>query len=402
MKSISKIEIYSRDWCPFCRKAKAFFSSKGLSFDEYDIVSEDMRAEMVKRSGGRKTVPQVFINGKHIGGYDDLIEMETSGRLGDLLNVKSKQYDNRTWDLVIVGAGPAGVTAAVYAARAGIDLLLLSTSMGGQVLETDSVENYIPHFGVSGAELMEKFWRHANRYDISSIIGERVNKILSDDGVHMLQTDSGKLFRSKAVIIASGTHKRNLGVPGENKFKGKGVHYCSICDGYLYAGKPVAVAGGGNSGMEAAIDMARLASRVSLIEIYDSLTGDKHLQKKVHNTENIEVLTSYAVKEVTGNDTVKSVVLRHRDTGKQKELDVSAVFVEIGLVPNSGFCSDLVKSNENNEIIINENNETNVDGIFAAGDVTSIRYKQIVTASAEGAKAALSVNEYSGRSKTQD
>ncbi len=393
-KDEAKIEIYTRDWCPYCRKAKAFLTSKNLSYVEYDVDDKEIREEMVQRSGGQETVPQIFIDENHIGGYDDLIAKKDQGDLKKLLVTPDKEYKEKTWDLIIIGAGPAGSTAAVYAARKGLDTLVLATDLGGQVLETDRIENYMARYNITGSDLVHDFWDHVNQYEVSSLIGEEVNNIRADGYLKIIKTESEKEFKTRTVIIATGTHKRHLGVKGENRLKGKGVHYCAICDGYMYAGKPVVVVGGGNSGLEAGLDMAKLDSRVYLVEIADSLMGDESLQKQVRNSDKIDVFTSNSISEIKGKDEVESVVIRHNDTGEITELNVDGVFVEIGLIPNSGLSDDLIATNEKSEIIITESNETNVEGIWAAGDVTDIKDKQIIVASAEGAKAALRVNEH--------
>ncbi len=393
-KEKNGIEIYTRGWCPYCRKAKAFFDSKGLSYIEYDIEEGNIQEEMVTRSDGRETVPQIFINDIHIGGYDDLIEKKDAGILNDLLGATDEDYTEKIWDLIIAGAGPAGLTAAVYAARKGLDTLILATDLGGQVLETDRIENYMARYNVKGSDLVHSFWDHANQYDVSSLIGEEIEKVSINNDLKIIETGKGKEFKTRTVIIATGTHKRHLGVAGENKLKGNGVHYCAICDGYMYAEKPVAIVGGGNSGLEASLDMAKLDSPVYLIEIADSLMGDESLQKQVRESEKIDIYTSNGIAEIKGEDKVDSVVIRHNDTGKVRQIDVDGVFVEIGLIPNSGLVDNLIAINDRSEIIINENNETNIEGIWAAGDVTDIKDKQIIVASAEGAKAALRVNEY--------
>ena len=389
-----KIEIYTLTWCPYCRKAKSFFESKGLSYQEYDIDNEDKKQEMQKRSGGQKTVPQIFINDKYIGGYDDLIAMESAGDLNQILNIEEKNYTDKTWDLVIIGAGPAGLSAAVYAARKGLDILILSVAMGGKVIETDSIENYMGKYNTEGPQLMQSFWDHVQEYEVETKLGVKVNNISTESDLKIVETDGQDQFKARSVIIASGTHQRHLGVSGEKELKGHGVHYCAICDGFLYAGEPVAVVGGGNSGLEASIDMAKLGSEVDLIEISDHLMGDKVLQDKVMNNDNINVYTSHEVTEIQGQDQVNGMVIRDTDTGQWKQLEVNAVFIEIGLIPNSGFVNNIMETNKRDEIVINGKNETSIEGIWAAGDVTDIKDKQIIVATAEGAKAALRVNEY--------
>ena len=224
-------------------------------------------------------------------------------------------------------------------------------------------------------------------------LGAEVTNIRNKEDYKVVETEKREI-ETETIMVATGTHNRHLGVPGEHELKGKGVHYCAICDGYLYAGDEVAVIGGGNSGLEAALDMAKLDSPVNLIEVADQLGGDEVLKEKVKANEMIDVYTCHGIEEIVGEERVEELVIRKRETGEYKNLSVEAVFVEIGLIPNSGFVDDLVATNERNEIIINDNNQTSVEGIWAAGDVTDIQDKQIIVSAAEGSKAALRVNEY--------
>ncbi|HLV09225.1 MAG TPA: FAD-dependent oxidoreductase [Halanaerobiales bacterium] len=393
-KKQSRTEIYTLSWCPYCKKTKAFFRSKGISYKEYQIDdNESKKAEMQERSGGKKRVPMIFIDNKYIGGYDELIKAKETGELTDLLGLSKPEDFDQIWDVVIIGAGPAGLSAAIYSARKGLDVLVLSLALGEQVIETDIIKNYIGISSIDGPELMDSFWNHSQEYDIKNDLGVKVNNISLADDLKVIETKNYNV-KTRTVIVASGTHKRELGVSREKQLKGKGVHYCAICDGFLYAGKEVAVVGGGNSGLEASLDMARLNSKVNLIEVADHLMGDQILKKKVFAEDLINVYTCNNVEAIKGKDTVRSIVIRDNNTGKVREFDVNAVFVEIGLIPNSGFVSDLVQTNNRNEIVINNDNETSVEGIWAAGDVTDIKDKQIIVATAEGAKAALRVNEY--------
>ncbi len=390
-----KLEIYTRDWCPYCRRAKALLDSKGLEYQEIEISNDrDLQQEMKERSGGEYLVPQLFLNDEYLGSYDRLIEMETSGEFNQMLELEVPDYTQQLWDLVIIGAGPAGQTAALYAARKGIDTLMVATAMGGQVVETDIVDNYSGKPEIKGPDLMYSFWEHTQNYGLSAMLGERVEEIKADNNHYRLLTSSGKDLSTKTVIIATGTNKRTLGVKREKRLKGKGVHYCTICDGILYAGQSVAVVGGGNSAMEAALDMSKLDSRVSLIVRGDSLSGDQLLQEKVAASDLIEVHYNSNTQEIVGADSLEKVVIRDRNTGKVTELEVKAVFIQIGLIPNSGFVSKLLELNKRKEILIDEDNSTSLEGIWAAGDVSSIKDKQIIVAAGEGAKAALRVNEY--------
>lgn len=394
-----EIEIYSLKGCPYCNRAKSFLKSKGFSYKEYNIgESKQKKQEMLERTDGAKTVPQIFVNDELIGGYDDLMAKKKSGELQQLLNLEQQQNIEKPRDLVIIGAGPGGLSAALYAARKGLDVLIISEAMGGQMVDTGEVGNYLGSSGVEGPELMQSFWEHVQEYDVKIVLGEKVEKIdKAGDSELYTQTESGKSICGRAIIITTGTKNRQLEVPGEEEFKGRGVHYCATCDGYLYSGRDVAVIGGGNAGLEAALDLAKLDCQVNLIEFQEQLTGDQILQKQVAECELINILTGFQVEEIVGNDKqdmVEQLVIKKRADDSIKKLSVDAVFVEIGLLPNTDFVSDLVDINDIGEIIINEANETSVKGIWAAGDVTEVKDKQIIVSAAEGARAALRVNEF--------
>lgn len=395
-KKQPKIEIYTLEWCPYCSKAKMFLKSKGLAYEEYLIDKSDAnKEEMKRRTDGAKTVPQIFIDDQLIGGYDDLIAKKNDGELYELLNIEPKDNFSKNWDLLIAGAGPAGLNAALYGARKGLDILILSESLGGQMADTGKVDNYLGIPEIEGPELLHSFWNHVEKYEVGVELGEKirnVNKIYDKD--FLIETDSGNKVKSKTLLVATGTSNRELGVEGEKKYKGKGVHYCATCDGYLYSGQHVAIIGGGNAGMEAALDLADIGCEIDLIEVEEKLTGDKILQDKVQTKSEINLHLNTDVKEFKGNDKLEQVILNDLKEEKKRGLKVDGVFVEIGLLPNSDFVKDQVEVNEIGEIIVDENNETSVKGIWAAGDVTEIKDKQIITAAAEGAKAALRVNEY--------
>ncbi|TDS24801.1 FAD-dependent oxidoreductase, partial [Halanaerobium congolense] len=383
-----------KTWCPYCRRAKAMLKSLGLDYTDYDITdNEELQQEMVERSG-KKTIPQIFINDQKIGGYDDLIELVSSGGLDDLTEFERPNCSEKDWDLAVIGAGPAGMTASVYAARKGLKVLMAARDIGGQVLETDTIDNYLPEYGTSGPDLMQNFLKHLRNYKIDTLFGEEITDINPQAEGHILLTKSDKKIKTKAVLIAAGTKKRQLGVPGEHQLKDNGVSYCATCDGYIYENQPVAVVGGGNSGLEAALDMAKIATEVYLIIRGEQLSGDKSLQDKVNNSDKIEVCKSYQTTEIKGEQKVESIRIKNLNTGKERELNVKAIFIEIGLIPNTGFICEHLDINQGNEIIIDANNQTSIEGIFAAGDVTDIRDKQIIVSAAEGAKAALRANEY--------
>jgi alkyl hydroperoxide reductase subunit F len=388
-----KIEVYSKDWCPYCKKAKAFLKSKGLDFKEIDI-NEGNNFEIMQELTGNKTVPQIIINDNSLGGYDDIIKLENEGKFNELIGQETKDYSKEEWELIIVGAGPAALNAALYGARKGIKLLLLTKDIGGQVINTNEIDNYLGKQGTNGAELIYDFWDHIGKYNVTTVVGEKAVEVIDKDDKKIIKTDNNKEYLTDAVIAATGAQKRHLGMKQEYVLTGKGVHYCTSCDGFLYSGQPVAVVGGGNSGLEAALDLAKIDCKVDLIELQDKLMGDDYLQDRVYDNENISVYTSTTVDQIIGEDKLKSVVIKNVEDESTKELDVNGLFIEIGLIANSDFISDIVELNKQKEIKINNKNETGVEGIWAAGDVTDIMDKQIIISAAEGAKAALRVNQY--------
>ena len=301
--------------------------------------------------------------------------------------------ENIIYDIIIIGGGPAGLTAAVYCMRKGIKTGLISINIGGQVAETASIENYMGYRYIEGMQLVEKFREQVKQFEIG--VKEKVKVVSIIDGnlkeVHL--ADNTK-YRSKSLIIASGKSPRKLGIPGEKEFIGKGVAFCATCDAPLYKDKNVVVVGGGNSGVEAAIELARIAKNVSLIQYKDKLTADDILIKNIKTYSNINIFYNNDVEEIKGELRVKSIILKDKNSNEKKEISTDGIFVEIGLIPNSDFTKDILKLNEFEEIIIDNDCNTNRDGIFACGDVTSVRYKQIIIAAGEGSKAALSAFEY--------
>ena len=389
------IEVYSKDWCPYCKKAKAFLKSKGLNFKEIDINEGDNYEQMQERTGN-KTVPQIIINDQSLGGYDEIIALEKNGDFNQLIGREVKDLSTKEWELIILGAGPAALNAALYAARKGIEVLLLTKDIGGQVITTNEIDNYLGKADTTGAQLIYDFWDHIAKYEVETVIGEEAVGIGEQDGRKVIKTDNDKEYLTESIIIGTGAQKRHLGMKQEYVLTGKGVHYCASCDAFLYKGQPVAVVGGGNSGLEAAIDLANIDCEVDLIELQDRLMGDQYLQERVNNNESITVHTSTTVDQIIGENKLESVVIKNVKNDSTEKLDVDGLFIEIGLIANSDFVSELVETNKQKEIIINEKNETGVEGIWAAGDVTNIIDKQIITSAAEGAKAALRVNQYLG------
>jgi len=294
-------------------------------------------------------------------------------------------------DLIIVGAGPAGITAAVYAARKKLDFTVISRDVGGQAAWSGEIENYTGFQFIAGPELAMKFRDHLGKFSFDMREGVGVSKIEKDGDNFKVTTSKGEALISKTLVIASGKRPRLLNVPGEGKFKNHGLTYCATCDGPLFANKNVAVIGGGNSGLDATLQMMKIATKVYLINLEEKLTGDPVMQEKVKSAKNVEILHKTKVLAVLGDQFVKS--LKVEVNGKAQELAVEGIFVEIGLVPNSNFI-DFVEKNKIGEIKVNCAAETSAAGVFAAGDVTHVPEKQIVIAAGEGAKASLAAFKY--------
>lgn len=297
------------------------------------------------------------------------------------------------YELIIIGGGPAGMTAAVYTARKKLSALLISYDIGGQVLWTAGIENYMGYQFIEGPELMQKFEEQVKQFPLDIKTGERVSSLSQTNGRFEVRTDKGEIYETKAAIIATGKRPRQLNVPGEEKLKGRGVTYCAICDGPLFAGENVAVIGGGNSALEAAEDMVKIAEHVYLVSL-TPLTGDQILIDKVTAANNLTMFLEHEVLEIKGESRVKGIKIMDLKSKQERELDVGGIFIEIGLIPSSEPFKGIASLNSFGEIEVSCANETGVAGLFAAGDVTNVPEKQIVVAAGEGAKAALKAHRY--------
>ncbi len=294
------------------------------------------------------------------------------------------------YDLIIIGAGPCGVTAAIYAVRNRLNVLILTKDIGGQMAWSGLIENYSGYETTTGPDLTSKFEQHIR--NLGAVIKDRevVEKIEKEEKGFTIKTKKN-VYNSKAVLIASGKNPKYLQVPGEEHFKNKGVVYCAICDGPLYTNKTIAIVGGGNSALDATLQMVNIAKHIYLVTKNDHMKGDNIMLEKIKKYSNVQIVYNSLTKEIKGNKVVESIVLQTPEG--EKELKVDGVFVQIGLIPNSQFI-DMVEKNEYGEIIIDHENRTNVPGIFAAGDVTHISEKQIIIAAGEGSKAALTIFKY--------
>lgn len=298
-------------------------------------------------------------------------------------------------DLIIIGAGPAGLTAAIYAARKKLNTLVLAKDVGGQAALSWEVENYLGYNLISGAELVMKFREHVEKFGVEFREGAEVNSLVKKDGSFEVSVGDGK-FQAKAVIVASGKNPRRLNVPGEKEFAGKGIAYCATCDAPLFQGKDVAVVGGGNAALDAAFQLTKIANKIYLINIDPELAGDEVTRDKVRKSDKVEILNDTKTIAVKGDKFVSGILVKGDE---ERELPVQGIFVEIGSIPSVEFLQGRVELNEMNEIKVTCSNETSVPGIFAAGDCTNVPEKQIIIAAGEGAKAALSAYSYFVRLK---
>ncbi|MFC1700913.1 NAD(P)/FAD-dependent oxidoreductase [Patescibacteria group bacterium] len=297
------------------------------------------------------------------------------------------------YDLIIIGGGPAAISAGIYSARKKIKTLMVVKEWGGQAVKTGQIENYPGFDLISGMELVDKLVNHLKKYNIEIIEYTKVDKIEWIDDSNIKVSADNEVYQSKAIIFAAGGIPRKLKIPGEEEFSGKGVAYCSICDAPLFKNKEVAVVGGGNAGLETALDLVKYASKIHILEFKQKLGGDKILQDKIKKENKISVITSASIQEIKGDKFVNSLIYNGK-TEKNKVLSVQGVFVSIGWIANSSLLKDVVELNEWKEIKINSCNVASKPNIFAAGDATNISHKQLIIASGEGAKAALNAYEY--------
>ncbi len=295
------------------------------------------------------------------------------------------------YELIIIGAGPAGITAAVYSARKRLDFLVISKDIGGQAALSGDIENYTGYQFVSGIELTQKFQEHMRQFDVQLKEGEGVVDIKKTGDIFEVSTDRDAKYQARSIIIASGKKSRLLNVPGEAEFKNKGVTYCATCDGPLFKGYDVAVIGGGNSALDAALQLVKIANKVYLININPDVTGDAIMKEKLEASSNVTIINNANTKAILGDKFVTGIEVEVE--GEKKALDVKGVFIEIGYIPSCDF-ANIVAKNEYGEIIVDNQNATNVPGIFAAGDVTDVAEKQIIIAAGEGSKASISVFKY--------
>ncbi|RWZ58636.1 alkyl hydroperoxide reductase subunit F [Halobacillus fulvus] len=340
-------------------------------------------------------VPSVHLNGEFFGGgrmtLEEIVSNISEGPDPEEFN------DKDPFEVLVVGGGPAGSSAAIYTARKGIRTGIVAERFGGQVLDTMSIENFISVKQTEGPKMVASLEEHVKDYDIDIMNLQRAARLDKND-LFELELENGGVLKSKSVIISTGARWRKIGVPGEEEFKNKGVAYCPHCDGPLFEGKDVAVIGGGNSGIEAAIDLAGIVKHVTVLEFADELKADEVLQKRLHSLPNVTVHTNAQTTEITGDDNVNGITFVDRESGQEHHVELDGVFVQIGLVPNTEWLGDFVERTRTGEIVVDKQGATSVPGLYAAGDCTDNPYNQIIISMGDGANAALGAFDHLIRS----
>lgn len=352
----------------------------GAAFKE-EVESKDILA-----------VPTVYLNGEEFGGgrmsLEEIVNKISGGP-------DASEFEGKDpFDVLVVGGGPAGASAAIYAARKGIRTGIVTDRFGGQVNDTLGIENFISVKRTEGPQFITEIEAHVDDYDIDVMNSQNAKSVERKDDFVEVELENGATLKSKSVVLATGARWREIGVPGEKEFKNKGVAYCPHCDGPLFEGKDIAVIGGGNSGIEAAIDLAGIVKHVTVLEFNSELKADLVLQKRLDSLPNVTVITNAATKEITGESKVNGLTYVNRETEEEHHIELEGVFVQIGLVPNTEWLGDSVEKNRFGEIIVDEHGATNVPGVFAAGDCTNSVYKQIIISMGSGATAALGAFDY--------
>lgn len=375
--------------CPDVVQALNLMSvlNPGISHTMIDgaVFKEEVESKQIM------SVPSVYLNGEFFESGRMTIE-EILAKLGSAPD--ASEFDNKDpYDVLVVGGGPSGASAAIYAARKGIRTGIVAERFGGQVNDTMGIENFISVKYTEGPKLVAAIEEQVKEYNIDVMKLQRAKRLEKKDLIE-IELENGAVLKSKTVIISTGARWRNVGVPGEAEFKNKGVAYCPHCDGPLFAGKDVAVIGGGNSGVEAAIDLAGIVNHVTVLEFAEELKADAVLQNRLYSLPNVTVIKNAQTKEITGTDKVNGISYIERETGETKHIELQGVFVQIGLVPNTDWLADTLERTRMGEIVVDSHGATTIPGVFAAGDCTNSAYKQIIISMGSGATAALGAFDY--------
>jgi thioredoxin reductase (NADPH) len=388
--SHTNLTVYGATWCSDCKRAKKFLGEQRIHYEWVDIEKEPSSQEIVERyNSGKRIIPTIVFEDGSI-----LVEptnAELAAKLGLPTQAKMNYYD-----LIVVGGGPAGLTAALYAAREGFDALVIEQSgLGGQAGVTERLDNF-PGFpeGISGAEFGDRLADQARRFGVELLQAQRVTGLRSEDESRYVSTADGREYGAQAVLLATGSQYKRLGVEREEDFIGAGVHFCATCDGPFYKGQPIVVIGGGNSAGEESIFLARFGSSVTILARGDDLSASKLVADKVRENSVITVRPHVEVVSFQGDAKLSGVTVRDRQTGAEEEIHPAGVFVFIGLTPNTSWIPPEVERDAQGFIITHGMLETSVAGVFAAGDARASSTKQAASAAGEGATAALGIRDY--------
>ena len=386
----ANVTVYGAPWCPDCKRAKQFLGEQRVPYNWVDIdQDEEGRSYVQQANNGRQIIPTILFEDGSI-----LVEpsnAELASKLGIVPKAKREFYD-----LIVIGGGPSGLTAALYAAREGIETLIIERSgIGGQAGTTEMIENY-PGFshGVKGPELADEMRAQAERFDVEILPAQAVTSIMAKGDYRLIATESGDEYCSRVILLATGARYRRLNVPGEEDFIGAGVHFCATCDGPFYKGEDMVVVGGGNSGVEEGLFLTKFAAKVTVLERSDRLSASQILREKAASHPQMEIMLNTTVQEFKGDAKLSAVVVKDETTGETKELRPGAVFIFIGLDPNTDVLRDLIDLDQWGFIKTGATLETNIEGVFAAGDVRAGSTKQVASAVGEGATAALMIRQF--------
>jgi alkyl hydroperoxide reductase subunit F len=385
---MSKVTVYSTQQCQYCRMAKAFLDKHGVSYESIDVGADRQAAEKMIRLSGQRGVPVITIDDEVIVGFD-------TQRLNELFG---SVREGGVYDVLIVGAGPAGLTAGMYCARKMLSTLIISENIGGQALESWAIENYMGYRMVTGEDLMKKFEEQVRTHDIRLEL-DRATAFSGSEGMFRVETASGQEFLARTLILAQGKRPRKLDVLGEERFIGRGISICSTCDGPLFKGKKVAVVGGGNSALQTAIEMSGIAESVSLL-VRSTIKADPVYTARLKTIQNITVHEHTHVTALQGDKFLTGILIQD-ENGSEQQLGLDGVFVEIGWLPNTEILDSFVDVNGRKEVIVDVNCRTSRPGVFAAGDITNEKSKQIIIAAGDGAKAALEAFEFLMKETTE-
>ena len=397
---MADVVMYTTTVCPFCMRAKALLADKGVTWEEINLDDHpERREEMIARADGRRTVPQIFVNGQGLGGFDDIAALDREGKLDPILELEEKNVSaTEHHRVIILGSGPAGLTAAVYAARANLEPLVVNgNEPGGQLTITTDVDNF-PGYpdGVQGPQMMADLHKQAERFGTRYKNGS-VGRVDLANRPFTLTMETGEQLTCDALIIATGASARWLGIESEKTFLNKGVSACATCDGFFFRGKPLVVVGGGDTAMEEALYLTNFATKVTVVHRRDQLRASKFMQERAFKNEKIDFAWNAVVDEVLGNpnEGVNGVRLKDVTTGKTRDLAVSGMFVAIGHVPNTAIFKGLLEMDENGYLVVKPGStHTSVEGVFASGDAADHVYRQAVTAAGTGCMAAIDAERW--------